>query len=89
VGEKIGTGGHPSIEIHNIVNWLTAEDLIKWRANDGIIIGLTHRGIREVEDARRHPELPTEHFSSKVINNMINNFGTMYNPAIQHGTSNS
>jgi hypothetical protein len=88
IGEKIGTGGHPSIETHNIVKWLTGEDLIKGRAVGGII-GLTHRGIREVEDARRHPERSTEHFPSNVINNVINNFGTMYNPALQQGTSNS
>jgi gas vesicle protein len=50
---------------------------------------LTHRGIREVEDAQRYPNLPTEHFSPNTINNVIKNYGTMYNPTIQQGTSNS
>ena len=50
---------------------------------------MTHRGIREVEDSRRYPNVSTEHFSPNTINNMINNYGTMYNPAIQQGTSNS
>ena len=88
IGEKIGTGGPSSIETVNIVNWLVAEELIKCRANGGII-GLTHRGIREVEDARRYPNLPTEHFFPNTINNVINNYGTMYNLTIQQGTSNS
>ena len=88
IGEKIGTGGPSSIETVNIVNWLVAEELIKCRANGGII-GLTHRGIREVEGSRRYPNVSTEHFSPNTINNMINNYGPMYNPAIQQGTSNS
>jgi hypothetical protein len=88
IGEKIGTGGLSSVETQNIVNWLKGEGLIKGRAIGGII-GLTHRGIREVEDARMHPERPTKYFSPNVINNVINNYGTMYNPAIQQGTSNS
>jgi len=87
IGEKINTGGHPSIKTDNIVKWLTGEDFIKGRAVGGII-GLTHRGIKEVEDARRDAEICTEHFPSNVINNVINNFGSMYNPAIQQGTSN-
>jgi hypothetical protein len=75
IGEKIGTGGPSSAETVNIVNWLIGEGLIKWRSNGGII-GLTHCGIREVEDARRNPNAYTEHFSPNTINNMTNNYGT-------------
>jgi hypothetical protein len=87
IGEKIGTCGHPSIETHNIFKWLIEEGLIKGKALGGSI-GLTDRGIKEVEDARRYPERRPKHFSPNVINNVINNYGTMYNPAIQQGTSN-
>jgi hypothetical protein len=88
IGDKIGTDGPSGAETVNIVNWLIGEGLIKWRPN-GCIIGLTHRGLREVEDARTYPNVSTEHFSPNTINYMINNYGTMYNPAIKQGTSNS
>jgi hypothetical protein len=72
IGETIGAGGHQSIETQNIVNWLKGEDLIKGRTTGGTI-GLTHRGIKEVEDARMQPEQLTEYFSKNLINNVINN----------------
>jgi hypothetical protein len=67
---------------------LIGEELIK-RRDIGSSIGLTHRGIREVEDARRYPDLHTKYFSPNTINNVINNYGTMNNPAIKQGASNS
>jgi hypothetical protein len=67
---------------------LIEEELIK-RRDIGSSIGLTHRGIREVEDARRYPDRHTEYFSPNTINNVINKYGTINNPAIQQGTSNS
>jgi hypothetical protein len=70
------------------VKWLIGEELIK-RRDIGSSIGLTHRGIREVEDARRYPDRHTEYFSPNTINNVINKYGTINNPAIQQGTSNS
>jgi hypothetical protein len=62
IGEKIGAGGHQSIETQNIVNWLKGEEeLIKVRAMGGSI-GLTHRGMKEPEHARMHSEQPTSIF---------------------------
>jgi hypothetical protein len=67
---------------------LIGEELIKSR-DIGSSIGLTHRGIRKVEDARRYPDRHNEYFSPNTINNVINKYGTMNNPAIEQGTSNS
>lgn len=88
VGEKIGTGGYSSTETHDVVNWLTGENLIRMFDNSGRVV-LTHQGIKEVEDARMSPDSSTDHFQPNTINNVLYNFGTMNNPAIQQGTSNS
>jgi hypothetical protein len=56
--------------------------------NSGRVV-LTHQGIKEVEDARMRPNSSTDHFQPNTINNVLYNFGTMNNPAIQQGTSNS
>lgn len=87
IGEKIGTGGQSSIETLNIVNWLVGERLIEHKYIGGGI-ALTHHGIKEVQNARRHPERPTDHFPTQIANFVIN-YGNMHNSSIQQGTSNS
>jgi hypothetical protein len=49
---------------------------------------VTHRGIKEVKNARTHPERPTDHFPTQIVNYVIN-YGNMHNSSIQQGTSNS
>ncbi|MGI0048467.1 MAG: hypothetical protein ACREAW_02905, partial [Nitrososphaera sp.] len=88
VGEKIGTGGSPSIETQNIFKWLYGEGLARSRDIGGEI-GITHDGIKEVEDARRNPNKDTPHFSPSIINNVFNNYGTMSNSPIQQGATDS
>jgi hypothetical protein len=51
-------------ELLRISTYLQAEDLVKRSAGN---LHLTHKGIKEVEDSIQHPNRPTEHFSSVVI----------------------
>lgn len=73
-----------SDETSQIVDYLIGEHLIESRALGGII-GLTHWGIKEVEQAIENPSKPTEHF---LPLNIIN-IGTMNNSTLQQGTTNS
>ncbi|PZX62973.1 hypothetical protein [Hydrotalea sandarakina] len=73
-----------SDETSQIVDYLIGEHLIESRALGGII-GLTHWGIKEVEQAIENPSKPTEHF---LPLNIIN-IGTMTNSTLQQGTTNS
>ena len=73
-----------SDETNRIVDYLIGEHLIEFRALGGII-GLTHWGIKEVEQAIENPSEPTEHF---LPLNIIN-IGTMTNSTLQQGTTNS
>lgn len=73
-----------SDEISQIVDYLIGELLIESRALGGII-GLTHWGIKEVEQAIQNPNKPTEHF---LPLNIIN-IETMTNSTLQQGTTNS
>jgi hypothetical protein len=50
-------------EVFVILAYLDNEGLIK----RGETLYLTHKGIKEVEDSIQHPNRPTEHFSTVVI----------------------
>jgi len=69
-------------ETNRIVDYLIGEQLIESVALGGCI-GLTHWGIKEVEEAHENPDQPTEHFLP--IN--IINIGSMNNSTLQQGTS--
>ncbi|NOJ28191.1 MAG: hypothetical protein DA330_09300 [Nitrososphaera sp.] len=88
IGEKIGTGGEPSVETDDVVNWLVGEGLVRLVAVGGGI-SLTHHGIKEIEDAKRKPDKDTDHFSPNIIHNVIYNYAPMNNPVFQQGTINS
>jgi hypothetical protein len=49
-------------EALGITQYLEGEGLIRMLAVGGVV-ALTHRGAREVEDARRRPDQPTDHFA--------------------------
>lgn len=74
----------PYDETRRIVEYLIGEHLLEARAIGGLV-GLTHWGIKEVEQALENPDKPTEHFLP--IN--IINIGSMNNSSLQQGTSNS
>jgi hypothetical protein len=61
IGEKLGLGGFGSEETQKIVQYLTGEGLVKGMALGGGI-GITHYGIKEVEESMLHPNTPTYHF---------------------------
>ena len=53
-----------------ITQYLQGERLIEFRAIGGII-GITHEGIREIEEAISNPNKTTSHFPSTNITNII------------------
>jgi len=81
VGEELQINRN---DTRQIVDYLTGENLIESRALGGGI-GLTHWGIKEVEEALENPNKPTEHFLP--IN--IINIGSMSNSTLQQSTTNS
>ena len=64
-----------------ITRYLEGEGLVKLTAR-GNVVSLTHRGVREVEQARDQPEAPTKHFAP--INLVYAE--TITNSAIQQGS---
>ena len=71
IGEKLG---FDSDLTEKIAQYLKGEGLIEFQGISGII-GITHRGIREVEEALSHPNIPTSHFlpvNVISINQMVN-----------------
>ncbi|HPO82425.1 MAG TPA: hypothetical protein PK487_05610 [bacterium] len=67
-----------------IVQYLKGEGLIEFRAMGGII-GITHRGTHEIEEALSKSDTPTEHFPP--IN--IISIGQMTNSQIQQANTES
>src|SRR5262245_47883454 len=67
-----------------ITDYLADEGLIQYRALGGII-GITHQGIREVEDAVSHPDKPTQYFPAV---NVIN-IGSLVGSSILQGSPGS
>ncbi len=64
-----------------IVQYLHGEGLLEHRAIGGII-GITHYGIKEVEEAKSAPDQPTYHFPAVNVINV----GSMVNSAIQQAS---
>lgn len=67
IGEKLG---FDDISVRNIVEYLEGEGLTKSRAYGGFISGkvaITHKGIKEIEDANNTPSKPTKNFPSNII----------------------
>jgi hypothetical protein len=77
LGGRIGLS---RTEVEGVVDYLTKEDLVEWSSLGHISI--THSGVREVEDALRHPDRSTDHFPSVNILSV----GTMIGSQIQQGT---
>lgn len=68
-----------------------AADLDSYRINwnPKARISITHRGIKEIEQALNQPNEPTEHFQSVTINNYVHNSGIIANQNLQQATINS
>jgi hypothetical protein len=70
--------------IHEIVQYLADEGLIDNHfSGPHPHIGITHKGIREVEQARSNPDQPTPHFPAQTV---IYNSGTITNSPIQQAS---
>lgn len=78
IGQELGFGGFDSEKTIKIVQWLEGEFLIKTKYVGGLI-GITHNGIKEVEEAQLKPTNQTEHFYAHSIN-VVNN-GSVTLPA--------
>jgi hypothetical protein len=76
--------GFTSDETQNVADYLSGEGLIEFRAIGGIV-GITHRGIQEVEEALDNPDRPTRHFGPVNILSVQN----MYSSQIQQGSNHS
>lgn len=64
--------------------YLKGEGLLEFKAF-GPMVGITHQGIREIEEALEHPDRPTDHF---LPVNIIK-IGTMIGSSIQTAGHNS
>jgi hypothetical protein len=67
IGEKLS---FDEMIVRSIVEYLEGEGLAKSRAYGGFISGkiaITHKGIREIEDANNMPSKPTKNFPSNII----------------------
>jgi len=75
IGQELDLDEQSTIKV---TDYLSGEGLLKYTASGGHI-GITHRGIKEVEKALSHPDRKTEHSPPiKVIQ-----VGTMINSQIQ------
>jgi hypothetical protein len=84
VGEKYGFDRDTTVKI---TQYLQGEGLLKFQALGGLI-GITHRGISEVEKALTNQNDPTEHFPPAKTVNIIH-VNQMTNSQIQQNASNS
>ena len=80
VGQSIGLSQDDTI---NAAQYLVSEGLLAFRAIGGIV-GLTHVGIVEYEQAETRPQLGTTHFPVNIIN-----IAHMENSQIQQGNEGS
>lgn len=74
-------------ELGAISDYLTGENLIEQKADNGLLIQLTHQGIIEVEESIRNPDRPTEHFSVPAIQNFQYTFNAPVG-SVQQGNQN-
>lgn len=83
--EELGRNlGFPADLSYKIVQYLAGEGLVKKAALGGYFV-ITHRGIREVEDALARPQQPTTHFLPADTTNIIH-IHTMTNSTIQQAS---
>ena len=87
IGEELGFGQRPSELTDKIVQYLRGEGLIEFHAIGGII-GITHGGIKEVEQSLEEPEEPTEHFAPLATVNIVH-VNSMVNSNIQQSGAGS
>ncbi len=73
-------------ETAKIVDYLKGEYLLKFMSAGGGI-GITHEGIKEIEDTIENPSEKTEHFPSYIVNT-INVFGDINNSNVEQGALN-
>lgn len=81
IGEALGFDRELTL---NIEQYLTGEGLIKFQTLEHI--GITHEGVREVEEALSKPVEPTVHF---LPINIINVEGSLVNSPIQQNSPDS
>jgi hypothetical protein len=82
VGEKYGFDRDTTVKI---TQYLQGEGLLKFQALGGLI-GITHRGVSEVEKALTNQNDPTEHFPPAKTVNIIH-VNQMTNSQIQQNAS--
>lgn len=85
LGEKLGFDKELT---ENIVEYLVGEFLIQYQALGGAI-GITHYGVREVEEALENPNQSTEHFAPLATVNIIHVAGSMVNSQVQQSSAGS
>ena len=87
IAERLGLvfewGSQDYEEVHAIIRYFEEERLIK-ATGGGEIVNLTHSGIREVEQAHRQPDEPTQHLAP--INLVSVTAHTITNSPIQQGS---
>jgi DNA-binding PadR family transcriptional regulator len=71
-------------QLSQVAKYLEGEGLIRiqWLRGLPAYVSLTHKGLREIEDAIGKPDEPTQYFMS--IN--VLNIGEMINSTVQQGT---
>lgn len=74
-------------ELIEISSYLSGEGLVGRKNDTGMLIMLTHQGIKEIENSIRNPQTPTEHFSVPVIQTFNNTFNAPIG-AFQQGNQN-
>jgi hypothetical protein len=86
LGEKLGFGQRSELTF-KIYQYLIGEGLIKGTGMGGEM-GITHRGIKEVEAALENPQQSTEHFAPLATVNIIH-VNSMVNSQIQQSVAGS
>jgi DNA-binding Lrp family transcriptional regulator len=93
IGNRLGISPE---EVYNIVQYFKAEGLLEEpdimarsrAAGETVRISITHKGIKEIEQALKHPDKPTKYFSRpSVILNISG--GTFTNSPFQVASRNS
>ncbi|MDQ1610300.1 MAG: hypothetical protein QOG00_231 [Pyrinomonadaceae bacterium] len=69
----------------DVLDYLLEEGLLTRIADEGLVT-ISHRGIVEIEHSLTRPDLPTEHFTTQVIQHFHGTVGAVQNAA--HSTAN-